>query len=167
MTDILICPAMIENCNNWRSRVVPEGYLCDVYDGKVWNDFVANGFFDEGNNIALMMNCDWFQPYKLTQYSVGVFYFVIMNLPRNIRFKRENLIIAGVIPGPTEPSYREINFYLKPLVDDLLDLWYDGLKVVINAQEIHIRAALLCVASDIPAARKMWFQWSFFSACLF
>ena len=105
LTDILIRPAMIENCNNWRSRVVPEGYLCDVYDGKVWNDFVANGFFDEGNNIALMMNCDWFQPYKLTQYSVGVFYFVIMNLPRNIRFKRENLIIAGIIPGPTEPSY--------------------------------------------------------------
>ena len=98
LIDIIIRPALIENCNNWRSHVVPEGYLCDVYDGKVCNDFVANGFFDEGNNIALMMNCDWFQPHKLTQYSVGVFYFVIMNLPRNICFKRENLIIAGIIP---------------------------------------------------------------------
>lgn len=89
-----------------------------------------------------------------------------MILPQNICFKREN---TGIIPGPTEPSYQEINFYLKPLVDDLLDLWYDGLKVVINAQDIHIRAALLLyvLPQTFLQPERMWFQWSFFSACLF
>ena len=27
-----------------------------------------------------------------------------MNLPRAIRFKRENIIIVGLLPGPKEPS---------------------------------------------------------------
>ena len=45
-----------------------------------------------------------------------------MNLPREIRFKRENVIIVGLIPGPTEPP-EVINSYLRPLVCELLKLW--------------------------------------------
>ena len=46
----------------------------------------------------------------------------ILNLPRESRFKQENTILVGLIPGPHEPS-RDINTFLKPLVDDLLKLW--------------------------------------------
>ena len=101
------------------------------------------------------MNVDWFQPFKHTSYSVGAIYLVIMNLPRALRFHPENIIICGIIPGPKEPAHH-INQYLSKLVVELKSLW-DG--VYINVRDtplpVRIRAALLCVASDIPATRKV------------
>ena len=47
---------------------------------------------------------------------------VVMNLPRDARFKPENLLVVGIIPGPKEPKH-QINSFLQPLVD--IDLW-DG-----------------------------------------
>ena len=79
-----------------------------------------------------------------------------MNLPKHERFKRENVILAGIIPGPSEPP-RNINTYLSPLVDELLILWNDGIMVRHSSSQIipeRFRAALLCVACDIPASRK-------------
>ena len=51
-------------------------------------------------NIALMMNVDWFQPFKHSPYSVGVIYLALMNLPHGERYRRENIIVVGIIPGP-------------------------------------------------------------------
>lgn len=76
--------------------------MADIYDGQVWNDFKkVNGqrFLDAKNNIALAINVDWFQPYKRRKdRSIGVIYFVILNLPREERYKWENVIVAGIIP---------------------------------------------------------------------
>lgn len=33
-----------------------------------------------------MLNIDWFQPFKYTNYSVGAIYMTILNLPRHLRF---------------------------------------------------------------------------------
>lgn len=57
------------------------------------------------------------------------------------------------MPGPDEPSMN-VNSYLDPLIDDLLALW-SGVTVSINREEKKIRAALSCVACDVPAARKI------------
>lgn len=45
-----------------------------------------------------MLNLDWFQPFKHVKYSVGVLYAVILNLPRDERFKLKNVLLIGVIP---------------------------------------------------------------------
>ena len=79
-----------------------------------------------------------------------------MNLPRTLRFKLENLILIGIIPGPSEPSH-DINPYLDPLVSELLDFW-SGVKLRICSSsgvvEEIVKCALLCVCCDLPAARK-------------
>ena len=97
-----------------------------------------------------MLNCDWFPPFDRTQYSVGVMYAVVLNLPRAIRFKPENLLIIGIIPGPDEPTL-VMNSYLKPMTDELFDLWEDG--IVMEGSNSY--AALICVACDRPAATKI------------
>lgn len=87
--------------------------LSDVYDGSICKDFLIKDhspFLSECNSYGLLLNIDWLQPYKHTEYSVGVIYLVILNLPRSIRFKRENVILMGVIPGPCEPSL-SVNSY--------------------------------------------------------
>ena len=85
--------------------------LTDVYDKAVWKSFFnykGRQFLSEPNHLGLMLNCDWFQLYHQTQYSVGVIYLVVLNLPRDIRFRPENVIIAGIIPGPKEPKWIHI-----------------------------------------------------------
>lgn len=36
LSDILARPTIADKCEQWRGRVTPQDYLCDVFDGKVW-----------------------------------------------------------------------------------------------------------------------------------
>ena len=90
--------------------------MTDVYDGKLWKDWKP--YLDIPGNLLLMLNVDWFKPFKHSPYSVGVIYLVILNLPRMMRFKPENIIIVGTIPGPHEPKLM-INTYLQLIIQDL------------------------------------------------
>ena len=79
-------------------------------------------------------------------------YAVILNLPRNLRFKDNNVIIVGVIPGPEEPKH-DVNSYLGPLVAELLEL-YSGVWFKTLCGQQFIRGVLVCFSSDLPATRK-------------
>ena len=82
-------------------------------------------------------------------------YLVIANLPRSERYKLENIIIVGIIPGPNEPK-KHMNSFLKPMVDELLDLW-EGCYIQTSSALgiVPVRCALLCVSCDLPATRKV------------
>ena len=78
----------------------------------------------------------------------------------------ENIILISIIPGPKEPKHT-INSYLAPLVDELNDLW-NGISVTIDTSSkkiIMVRLAVMCIACDIPAVRKMC-GFAGHSACL-
>lgn len=157
LQSFLLRPDFYNSCEQWRSRQYTDGVLCDVQDGKIWNEFLSydgQPFLSEPGNIALMMNTDFFQPYKHVQYSLGAIYLSILNLPRGIRNKAENVILVGLIPGPHEPQ-RDINSFLEPLVSDLLQ-WWTGVEFSVYSHTPRkiIRYALLCVACDLPAGRK-------------
>lgn len=116
--------------------------------GRTFRVYEGKPFLQEVGNLGLMLNLDWFQPYKYVNDSVGVMYLALMNLPRVERFMKDNIIVVGIIPGPHEPK-EHINVFLEPLVIDLKQLWA-GLDI--DGQFVH--GALLSLASDIPAARK-------------
>ena len=87
--------------------------------------------------------------------SVGAIYITILNLPRFLRYKREIIILVGLIPGPHEPK-NDINSFLKPLVDELQDFWAGISLIVYNQDEMTVeivKSAILCVTCDIPAGR--------------
>ena len=72
-----------------------------------------------------------------------------------MRFKAENIILVGIMPGPHEPSYT-INSYLTPLVLELQKAWTSGFNVATPLGiRVTVRLALSCVACDIPASRKV------------
>ena len=99
----------------WRSKPRDHNCYSDVYDGNIWKEFMNyNGtpFLSKPNNMAIMLNMDFSQPYKhLKGYSVGGIYAVLMNLPRAIRYKQENVLLIGLIPGPDH----DINSFLTRL----------------------------------------------------
>lgn len=141
-------------CNAWHKDKSTSDFLSDITDGRIWKEVVAalSCGTNPTNVLGLLVNVDWFQPYKHVAYSIGVIYAVIVNLPRNYRYKNENVIVIGIIPGPHEPKIH-INSYLGPLVNELLELqsgqWY---STPVGRQ--FVKCAMVCLSSDIPATRK-------------
>src|SRR5205085_2741209 len=120
----------------WVNRSSVTYAMSDIYDGKVWKEFPSSTdvlnpskFFTPETadlHLGIIINLDWFQPFNSSVYSCGVIYGVICNLPREIRFKKENMLTLGLLPRPHEVKLHQINHYLAPIVDDLLELWEKG-----------------------------------------
>ena len=148
----------IEKCEQWRNRSISASYLADVYDGATWRRFNStemNKFLSSPYCYLMTLNVDWFQPFERGIYSVGAIYLTVQNLPRNERYKTENIILIGVIPGPKEPT-KTINSYLAPLVHELNHAWVHGFEVTNQDNtSVFIKVALSCVTCDIPATRKV------------
>ena len=149
----------LNKCDSWRLRQNRTGIMGDIYDSKVWKDlFIINGrpFLSIPNNLCLGLNIDWFNPFEETHYSVGAIYIVVLNLPRNDRFREENIILVGMIPGPNQPK-DDINTYLAPLVRELHVL-FQGITFQNPSTTLGfstLRAVMACIACDIPATRKV------------
>ena len=158
LLNILQRKGYLRLCEHWRTREMADGVLADIYDGHIWKEFMTyrgRPVLWQSFNLALMLNCDWFQPFEHSYYSVGILYLVILNLPRSMCFKPENIIITGIIPGPKEPNQKEMNSYLRPLVKELNSLWTDGFSITHNSEEINIFVALIATVCDIPATGKL------------
>ncbi|EXX62100.1 hypothetical protein RIR_v02001528800 [Rhizophagus irregularis DAOM 181602=DAOM 197198] len=120
----------VESLQKWTNRVNIANLYTDIYDGKLWKTFPSSldnpdtRFFTNetaDSNLGIMINLDWFQPFNSSAYSSGVIYRVICNLPRDIRFKRKNMLYLGLLPGLEEVKLHKINHYLSPIVDELVE----------------------------------------------
>lgn len=90
--------------------------------------------------------------------SCGIISMVCLNLPVTIRYRPEYMYLAAVIPGPEEPSVTRINHYLKPLIDEMVQLWNPGVKFSRTALSPNgklVRGAVAICICDLPAARKL------------
>jgi hypothetical protein len=150
------------SCRKWAERKNETEALFDIYDGMIWKDFRDENmepFFTKefaDTHIGLMLNMDWFQPFLNSQYSVGVIYAVICNLPRSERFKPYNILTLAVLPGPKEPSLHEINNYLYPIVNQLNWLWNGYyIKTHEHNNGRFVRGAIIGCSCDVPASRKL------------
>jgi len=140
----------------------PDGVISDVYDGYLWNEIKddrGEKFF-AGNRsdirIGFGLNVDWFNPTSHLQKSVGGIYLTILNLPRNLRFKREHALVVGIMPGSHEPDGMQLQNYMRPLVDELVQLYSGQLfKTAKYPLGRILRAALVLIMCDAPAARKV------------
>ena len=156
-----------ELLRKWTNRDVETGIMSDIYDGNIWKEFPSRTDIEDNSkfftfetadsNLGIMVNLDWFQPFDSSVYSCGVIYGIICNLPRDVRFKRENMLTLGLLPGPNEVKLDRINHYLAPIIDELLELWngFNLPKSDKHPTGKHIRVAVVCCSNDIPAARKL------------
>ena len=149
-------PHFLKKCNDWQNRISPSGIMTDVYDGLIWQSFFGKeGRYSGENNFGFLLNVDWFQPYKRRSTSIGAIYLTCLNLPREERYKRENIIVVGIIPsmgdGGEPPS---LNTLIKPLVDDFKRL-FAGVEFEISNGKVMCYGYLIGCSSDIPANKKL------------
>ena len=135
-----------------------DSIFSDIYDGLIYKEFKfhdGSRYFSNKRNIGLILNFDFFNPFKNSKYSLGVLYAVVINLPRKVRFLWKNILILAIIPGPEEPK-KTINSFMKPLVKELLHCWHGGIKLVeTDGLKALYHVALVCVSCDLPALRKI------------
>jgi hypothetical protein len=61
-----------------------------------------------------------------------------------------------MIPGPTEPKLHQLNHYLVPLVDQLIELWQGlELETFEHPSGKIVKEAVICCSCDIPVVRKL------------
>jgi len=118
------------------SPVDPDTPIPDIWYSKVFLDLQdASGhpFFlgpEEEGRLVFSLSVDSFNPFhmktaKQKASSTGI-WLVLLNLPPQLRYLLENIFLVGVIPGPGKLATDEINHYLKPLVQSLLEFWDPG-----------------------------------------
>ena len=77
------------------------------------------------------------------------------------------MLTLALLPGPHEVKLHRINNYLRPIVNELLELW-DGIDLLVtkmNPAGKRIRLAVICCSNDIPAARKLCGHISALAGC--
>ena len=126
-----------------------------IYDGRMRKRFQHwNGkpFLSENNTYAMMINVDWFQPFKRAQYSLGAIYLAVINLPHHLVFRPENTSCWS-----DTRSWRAQGFY--KYFCKAPSWWnarvVDGATLQILQKSLVIRSAIICVACDLPAVWKV------------
>lgn len=167
IADMFSRPAIQEMCMTCWEKPVDGELWSDIMDSPGIRDFLGpNGTpfsTPPSHNVHLVFSLfvDWFNPNGNKQagrhHSVGAIYLALLNLPIHLRYRPENIYLAGIIPGPHEPSLHQLNYLLRPLVDELLDLWHRGIQIkttFLNSCGCFVRAVVIPLVCDLPAARK-------------
>jgi hypothetical protein len=71
-----------------------------------------------------------------TSYSMWPVALASYNLPLWRCMKAPNLILSLLFPRPTAPG-NKIDVYLRPLVDDLHELWNEGVRLTMRRRKGH------------------------------
>ncbi|KIM52099.1 hypothetical protein SCLCIDRAFT_88235, partial [Scleroderma citrinum Foug A] len=77
-----------------------------------------------------------------------------LNLPLDMRYKPENLYLAGIILGPKQPLLENLNHYIHPLIAQLATSWKQGVRYLRTANHPGGRvtqSAIVLAVCDLPA----------------
>ncbi|MBW0558790.1 hypothetical protein O181_098505 [Austropuccinia psidii MF-1] len=142
----------------------PEKNHSSLWQGHLWTSFKnqKTEVFTSGyGNLMFAMFVDWFNPLgnkaSGKHKSVGVIILFCLSLPPSHRYRLNDLFLAGITPGPSEPTVLQMNNTIGPLVVELLDLWENGLFTPTPhvPKGRLIKAALVAVVCDLPAVCKL------------
>lgn len=140
-----------------------DGKIRHPADAECWKDLDARypDFAADPRNPCLGLGSDGFNPFRSmsSKHSTWPVMLIPYNLPPWICMKETSLILSMIIPGPASPG-NDIDIYLQPLIDELLQLW-DGVDTFdASSQEIvPLKAALLWTLNDFPALAYLY-GWS-------
>ena len=116
---------------------------------------------DNETRLAFSFSMDSFNPYHMKEakqtVSSTAIWLILLNLPPHLRYRPENMFLAGIIPGPKKPSLSDINHPINILVNDLREFFDPGVfysRTARHTRGCRVRAILVPVVADMPAARQ-------------
>lgn len=132
----------------------PTRFIDDLHSSPAWVSFEE----EVGKEaIALSYCSDGFNPFhhNITQgtYSIWAQSGLLLNLPPQLRMKKETTMLFGLIPGPHSP--KSLNIYNEVLVRELLEL-EKGVPAFnsFTQKSTTLRARILYTVCDVPGNAK-------------
>ncbi|GLT40744.1 hypothetical protein SLA2020_148570 [Shorea laevis] len=133
----------------WHKEKCPsDEYMRHPADSYAWKNFDSQHplFATDPRNIRLRLASDGFNPFgnMSTSYSVWPIVLVNYNLPPWMCMKDPYFMLSMLIPGPKAPG-NDIDVYLQPLIDELKDLWENGVETydAVSKSNFKLRVALI------------------------
>jgi len=132
-----------------------DGMLRHSADGEAWRSFdiLHPNFMADSRNVQLGLTSDGFNPFEnmSTSYSTWPVLIVPYNLPHWMCMKHMSFILSLVILGLSSLGM-DIDVYLQPLIDELLELWNVGVHTfdASKMKNFNMRAQLMWTINDLP-----------------
>jgi hypothetical protein len=130
-------------------------------DGSQWRKIEREfpDFADDARNLRFGLSTDGMNPFgeQSSSHSTWPVTLCIYNLPPWLCMKRKFIMMPVLIQGPKQPG-NDIDVYLRPLVDELLQLWDKrGVRVwdENKEEEFDLRALLFVTINDWPALSNL------------
>ncbi|XP_041016141.1 uncharacterized protein LOC121258662 [Juglans microcarpa x Juglans regia] len=137
-------------------RVSDETSMRHPADSQSWKTFdqAHCWFARDARSVRLGLASDGFNPFNnlAKLYSIWPVILVPYNLPPWLCMKDQFFMTSLIIPGPKSPG-NDIDMYLQPLIDELLELWEHGVPTydASTKEMFMLHAALLWTINDFPA----------------
>ncbi|GJY85037.1 hypothetical protein Tco_0499063 [Tanacetum coccineum] len=138
------------------------GKMQHPVSGRAWKNFDTkySDFAKEPRNVRLGLAADGFNPFgNLSQaYSMWPVILTTYNLPPWLCMKESSFMLTLLIPGP-KSSGKDIDVYLRPLIEDLKFLWdrkcVETIDVALS-QKFNMRAMVCPTCNeDTPSVRVL------------
>ncbi|KAI5339109.1 hypothetical protein L3X38_018381 [Prunus dulcis] len=137
-----------------KEKRVDDDVMRHPADGEAWKEFDRTfpEFAADPRNVRLGLATDGFNPYGVLNqhHSTWPIFAFPYNLPPWKCMKKEYMMMTVLI---TEDPGRSIDVYLRPLVDELKDLWTNGVRTYDKStgRMFTLRAAVMWTVNDFPA----------------
>ncbi|KAL1660029.1 hypothetical protein GGF50DRAFT_64061, partial [Schizophyllum commune] len=124
-----------------------------------WRDI--HGQLRSPYHLVFSVYADWFNPFtnKIAGKvaSCGVIALYCLNLPPHLRYRLENVYIAGITPPPHAPSFLTISHILHPFVQSMIAFKPPGQRVVTfrHPDGVMVSAKSIPLIMDMQASKKI------------
>ncbi|XP_071732906.1 uncharacterized protein [Rutidosis leptorrhynchoides] len=137
-------------------RCTEESKMRHPVDRQAWKEIDKRypDFARESRNVRLGLETDGFNPHGnlSTAYSMWPVILTVYNTPPWICMKESSLMLTLLIPGTKSPG-KDIDVYLRPLVEELKSLWSVGVitRDSVTNTYFQMKAMLIWTINDYPA----------------
>jgi hypothetical protein len=159
------CATRLQYRADEHAKARRSGTTADIFDGLHYRSLLGervvvggqslpHNYFSDHRDIALGFATDGFAPFKKRKHTAWILLIFNYNLPPDQRFQKDNILCAGIIPGPKKPW--DADSFIYPLVRELLELAvgvsaYD----VLSRSLFALHAYVITAFGDIPAVSML------------
>ncbi|XP_019261871.1 PREDICTED: uncharacterized protein LOC109239741 [Nicotiana attenuata] len=149
---IFMCPETAA-AMRWHANERPnDGNIRHPAYGEAWKAFdsLHPDFSRDARNVRLGLSSDGFNPFRTMSISHSTWPVMLMNynLSPWICMKPEYIMLSMIIPGPSSPG-NDIDVYLRPLIEELKELWETGIDTfdAETNKTFRMRATLMWIVT--------------------
>ena len=153
------CPRLADLLQHHGDSMFDGESMRSVADSYQWQEIsrLYPEFQDVATHLRLALVVDGVCPHghQNSKHSTWIVLIAIYNFPGWLTTKKFFLNLSLLIPGPKAPTSDTIDVFLKPLVRDLLKLWYGvptaNMSKPVDDRNFTMRAILMWTINDFPA----------------